>query len=161
MTINPIWLYGPYTLDQVTAGSQPDWYIGWLEGSLRMMPNVEWVIFGYTLSWNILVPAVILPGLVFTVMAIYTHGSSNGPPGTSGNTTCRPSLQRPSPDQLAGAMALSFYVLLWIGGGNDRSQSFFDMSINAITWFLRFAIFLVPPLVFVATKRICLGSAAP
>ena len=53
------------TPDQVTAGSQPDWYIGWLEGSLRMMPNVRMVIFGYTLSWNILVPAVILPGLVF------------------------------------------------------------------------------------------------
>ena len=54
-------------------------------------------------------------------------------------------------------MAVSFYVLLWIGGGNDLIASFFDMSINTITWFLRFAIFLVPPLVFVATKRICLG----
>ena len=41
VTINPIWLYGPYMPDQVTAGSQPDWYIGWLDGALRIMPNVE------------------------------------------------------------------------------------------------------------------------
>ncbi|MBK6764429.1 MAG: cytochrome b N-terminal domain-containing protein [Micrococcales bacterium] len=70
VTINPIWLYGPYT-PPVTAGAQPDWYIGFLEGALRMMPNVEWVIFGYTISWNILVPAAILPGILFTVMGLY------------------------------------------------------------------------------------------
>ncbi len=156
VTINPIWLYGPYTPDQVTAGSQPDWYIGWLEGSLRMMPNVEWVIFGYTLSWNILVPAVILPGLVFTVMAIYPWIEQ----WATGDKREHHLLDRPrnAPVRTSlGAMAVSFYVLLWIGGGNDLIASFFDMSINTITWFLRFAIFLVPPLVFVATKRICLG----
>ncbi|MBK6764428.1 MAG: hypothetical protein IPG68_14695 [Micrococcales bacterium] len=54
-------------------------------------------------------------------------------------------------------MALSFYILLWIGGGNDLIASFFDWSINAITWFLRGAIVVVPPLGFIATKRICLG----
>ena len=87
VTINPIWLYGPYTPDQVTAGSQPDWYIGWLEGALRMMPNVEWVIFGYTISWNILVPAAIVPGIIFTVMGLYpwieqwaTGDKSRAPP---------------------------------------------------------------------------------
>jgi ubiquinol-cytochrome c reductase cytochrome b subunit len=156
VTINPIWLYGPYTPDQVTAGSQPDWYIGWLEGSLRMMPNVEWVIFGYTLSWNILVPAVILPGLVFTVMAIYPWIEQ----WATGDKREHHLLDRPrnAPVRTGlGAMAVSFYVLLWIGGGNDLIAGFFDMSINSITWFLRFAIFLVPPLVFVATKRICLG----
>ena len=48
--INPIWLYGPYIPDQITAGSQPDWYIGWLEGALRLMPNMEIVLFGRTRS---------------------------------------------------------------------------------------------------------------
>jgi ubiquinol-cytochrome c reductase cytochrome b subunit len=54
VTINPIWMYGPYTPSQVTAGSQPDWYIGWLDGAVRLMPNWESVIFGYNFSWNIL-----------------------------------------------------------------------------------------------------------
>jgi ubiquinol-cytochrome c reductase cytochrome b subunit len=156
VTINPIWLYGPYTPDQVTAGSQPDWYIGWLEGALRMMPNVEWVIFGHTLSWNILVPAVIVPGIVFTLMGLYPWIEQ----WATGDKSEHHLLDRPrnAPVRTAlGAMALSFYILLWIGGGNDLIASFFDLSINSITWFLRVAIFVVPPLVFIATKRICLG----
>lgn len=156
VTINPIWLYGPYTPDQVTAGSQPDWYIGWLEGALRMMPNVEWNLFGYTISWNILVPSVIVPGLVFTVMALYPWIEQ----WATGDKSEHHLLDRPrnAPVRTAlGAMALSFYILLWIGGGNDLIAAFFDLSINSITWFLRFAIFIVPPLVFIATKRICLG----
>ena len=156
VTINPIWLYGPYTPDQVTAGSQPDWYIGWLEGALRMMPNVEWVIFGYTISWNILVPAAIVPGIVFTVLGLYPWIEQ----WATGDKSEHHLLDRPrnAPVRTSlGAMALSFYILLWIGGGNDLIASFFDLSINAITWFLRIAIFVVPPLVFIATKRICLG----
>ncbi|MEZ5185835.1 MAG: ubiquinol-cytochrome c reductase cytochrome b subunit [Candidatus Nanopelagicales bacterium] len=156
VTINPIWLYGPYTPDQVTAGSQPDWYIGWLEGALRMMPNVEWVIFGYTISWNILVPAVIVPGIIFTLMGLYPWIEQFA----TGDKSEHHLLDRPrnAPVRTSlGAMALSFYILLWVGGGNDLIASFFDLSINAITWFLRIAIFVIPPLVFVATKRICLG----
>ncbi len=156
VTINPIWLYGPYTPDQVTAGSQPDWYIGWLEGALRMMPNVEWNIFGYTLSLNILVPAAIVPGIIFTLMGLYPWIEQ----WATGDKSEHHLLDRPrnAPVRTAlGAMGLSFYILLWIGGGNDLIAKFFDLSINSITWFLRFAIFIVPPLVFVATKRICLG----
>ncbi|MEI2787082.1 MAG: ubiquinol-cytochrome c reductase cytochrome b subunit [Candidatus Nanopelagicales bacterium] len=156
VTINPIWLYGPYTPDQVTAGSQPDWYIGWLEGALRMMPNVEWNIFGYTLSLNILVPAAIVPGIIFTIMGLYPWIEQ----WATGDKSEHHLLDRPrnAPVRTAlGAMALTFYILLWVGGGNDLIAAFFDLSINSITWILRFAIFIVPPLVFVATKRICLG----
>src|SRR5579863_5374699 len=32
VSINPIWTYGPYVPNQITAGSQPDWYIGLFEG---------------------------------------------------------------------------------------------------------------------------------
>jgi ubiquinol-cytochrome c reductase cytochrome b subunit len=156
VTINPIWMYGPYTPDQVTAGSQPDWYIGWLEGALRMMPNVEWNLFGYTISLNILVPAVIVPGIVFTLMALYPKIEH----WLTGDENYHNLAERPrnAPTRTAlGAMAISWYVLLWIGGGNDLIARFFDMSINSITWFLRFAIFIVPPIVFVITKRICLS----
>ena len=62
------------------------------------MPNVEWVIFGYTLSWNILVPAVILPGLVFTVMAIYPW-IEQWATGDKREHHLLDRPQRPSPDQ--------------------------------------------------------------
>lgn len=155
--INPIWLYGPYIPDQITAGSQPDWYIGWLEGALRMMPNWEIVLFGnWTLSLNVLFPAVILPGIVFTLMALYPFIEQ----WATGDRRSHHLLDRPrnAPTRTAlGAMALSFYILLWIEGGNDLIASTFSMDVFTITWIMRVAIFVVPPLVFVITKRICFG----
>lgn len=156
VTINPIWAYGPYTPDQVTAGSQPDWYIGWLEGSLRMMPNIETVIWGWTISWNILVPAVILPGLVFTAMALYPWFEN----WVTGDKKEHHLLDRPrnNPTRTGiGVMALTFYVLLWIGGGNDIIARFFDVSVNSITRSLQISLFILPPIAFVITKRTCLS----
>ena len=155
--INPIWLYGPYVPDQITAGSQPDWYIGWLEGALRMMPNWEINIADtWTLSINVLFPAVILPGIIFTLMALYPFIErwATGDPRPH-NILDRP---RNAPTRTAiGTMSLSFYCLLWAQGGNDLIASTFDINVFAITWFMRIAIFVVPPLVFVLTKRICFG----
>jgi ubiquinol-cytochrome c reductase cytochrome b subunit len=60
--INPVWSYGPYDPSPVTAGSQPDWYMGWLDGAVRVMPGwLEVVVFGWTLSGNILIPALSCP----------------------------------------------------------------------------------------------------
>src|SRR4051794_33668966 len=64
-TINPIWMYGAYDPSPVTAGSQPDWYMGFLDGAVRLTPGfLESHLFGYPLSLNILIPAMILPGLM-------------------------------------------------------------------------------------------------
>ena len=69
--INPIWMYGPYNPSQVTSGSQPDWYIGFLDGSLRLMPNWELSALGYTVPFNVLLPTVIMPGVIFVAMMLY------------------------------------------------------------------------------------------
>lgn len=156
VNINPIWIFGPYTPDQVTAGSQPDWYIGWLDGALRLMPNLETSLFGYTISWNILVPGVIIPGLIFTVLALYPFIEA----WMTGDKRSHNLLDRPrnAPTRTGlGVMAITFYGLLWIGGGNDIIATAFDLTINSITWFLRFSLFILPPIAFVVTKRICLG----
>ncbi|HZI97564.1 MAG TPA: cytochrome b, partial [Actinomycetales bacterium] len=70
-TINPIWNYGPYDPSPISAGTQPDWYIGFLDGALRLMPGWEFTVAGFTVPVNVLVPAVILPGLLTTVLALY------------------------------------------------------------------------------------------
>jgi ubiquinol-cytochrome c reductase cytochrome b subunit len=156
VTINPIWIFGPYTPDQVSAGSQPDWYIGWLDGLLRIMPNWETVIFGWTISWNIMIPAMIVPGLVFTALALYPFIES----WVTGDKREHNLLDRPrnAPVRTGlGVMAITFYALLWIGGANDIIAVAFDVSINAVIWFLRIAVFVLPPIAFLITKRICLG----
>jgi ubiquinol-cytochrome c reductase cytochrome b subunit len=154
--INPVWLYGPYYPDQISAGSQPDWYIGFLEGSLRAMPNWETNLMGHTISWNILIPGLVLPGLMMGSMAVYPFIEA----WVTGDKREHHLLDRPRDAPVRtglGAMALSFYILLFINGGNDIIAYTFHSQINMITRITQVALFVVPPLVFVITKRACMG----
>ena len=155
-SINPIWLYGPYTPGQISAGSQPDWYMGWLDGLVRMAPPLETHAFGHTISWNILIPGLIIPGILFTGMALYPFIES----WISGDTREHHLLDRPRnvPNRTAlGAMSLSFMIIALANGGNDIIATHFHLTINGIMWFTRFGLFIVPPIVFIITKRICLS----
>ena len=154
--INPVWLYGPYDASQVTAGSQPDWYIGFLDGSTRLMPNWEWELGGYTLSWNVLIPTVVMPGIIFTLMALYPWIEAR----LTGDKAYHNLLDRPRdvPVRTAiGTMSLTFYVILLIAGGNDVIASIFRVSINDLSWALRIGLLVLPPIVYVITKRACLA----
>ena len=155
-SINPIWLYGPYTPGQISAGSQPDWYMGWLDGLVRMSPPLETHAFGHTISWNILIPALIVPGIVFTGMALYPFIES----WITGDKREHHLLDRPRnvPNRTAlGVMSVTFVMVALINGGNDIFATAFDLSINEIMWFSRISIFLLPPLAFIITKRLCLS----
>jgi ubiquinol-cytochrome c reductase cytochrome b subunit len=155
-SINPVWLFGPYTPAQVTAGSQPDWYMGWLDGLVRMAPPLESYIFGYTISWNILIPALIVPGILFTGLALYPFIES----WITGDKREHHLLDRPrnAPNRTAlGVMSITFMLVALINGGNDIIATTFDLTINQIMWFSRIGIFVLPPLAFVITKRLCLS----
>jgi ubiquinol-cytochrome c reductase cytochrome b subunit len=155
-SINPLWLYGPYTPGQISAGSQPDWYMGWLDGLVRMAPPLETYLFGKTISWNILIPGLIIPGIIFTGMALYPFIES----WLTGDKREHHLLDRPRnvPNRTAlGAMSLTFMVIAMINGGNDIIATHFDLTINQIMWFSRIGIIVLPPLAFVITKRICLS----
>ena len=154
--INPVWAYGPYMPDQVTAGSQPDWYVGFLDGALRLMPNWEIPVFGNTLSINILFPAMILAPALLTVLALYpwierfaTHDNGEH------HLLDRP---RNVPVRTAlGAAMVALYIVLMIGGGNDVIAYNFHLSINTMIRALQVAVFVVPVIVFIVTKRIALS----
>ncbi len=155
-TINPIWMFGPYIPNAVGAGSQPDWYMGFLDGAVRIMPGFELQLFNNTLVMNLIVPAMILPGLMMTPMILYPWIEA----WASGDKREHHLLDRPrnAPTRTAlGVMALTFYGILWISGGNDLIATTFGLSINAITWTFRFGLFIIPAITFWATKRICLS----
>jgi ubiquinol-cytochrome c reductase cytochrome b subunit len=154
--INPIWLYGPYNPSQVSAGSQPDPYIFFLEGSLRMMPNWETDFLGHTISWNILIPGVILPGIMFNL--IYAYPTLEA--WITKDKAYHNLLQRPRdvPVRTAlGVMAIVFYGILYLAGQNDLLAYTFHWSLQATTWTMRFLLILAPPLAFYITKRWALG----
>ena len=155
-SINPIWLYGPYTPGQISAGSQPDFYMGWLDGLVRMSPPLETHAFGHTISWNILVPGLILPGLIFTPMALYPWIES----WVTGDKREHHLLDRPrnNPTRTAlGAAVMAFFLVALINGGNDLIATHFHLSINQIMWFSRIGIIVIPIIVFNVTKRACLS----
>jgi quinol---cytochrome-c reductase cytochrome b subunit len=152
MQINPIWMYGPYDPGEVTAGSQPDWYMGWLEGGLRIMPNWETHIAGFTISWNVLVPGVLLMGLLFTLLALYPFIEK----WVTGDDREHHLLDRPrnQPTRTGfGVAGITAYGLLWAAGGNDILATHFHISLNAITWFMRFAVFIGPVVAFIIARR--------
>ncbi|MCA5893854.1 cytochrome bc complex cytochrome b subunit [Isoptericola sp. NEAU-Y5] len=157
MAINNVWNYGPYDPSPVGAGAQPDWYMLFLEGSLRLMPGqTEIVIAGYTLSLNVLVPAVIIPGLLFTFLFVYPFIEAK----VTGDKREHHVLDRPRnvPTRTGlGVAFLTAFIILALAGSNDLIATHFDMSINAITWAFRILFFVGPWFAFWITKRICLG----
>jgi ubiquinol-cytochrome c reductase cytochrome b subunit len=156
-TINPIWIYGSYDPSPIGAGAQPDFYMGFLDGAVRLMPGwLEVAGFGFTLSLNVLIPALILPGILTTVAVLYPWIEQ----WVTGDRREHHVLDRPRnvPTRTGiGVMAATFYVLLWIAGGNDIVATHLHLSINDITYVLRAGVFILPPLAYVITKRICLG----
>ncbi len=156
LSINPIWYYGPYNPSQVTAGSQPDWYMGWLEGGLRIMPPWETHIFGITIMWNVMVPGLFLMGILFTTLAAYPFIEQ----WITGDKREHHLLERPrnAPTRTGlGAAGITAYGLLWIAGGNDLVATHFDVSLNAVTWFMRFAVFVGPVVAFIIARRWCIS----
>jgi ubiquinol-cytochrome c reductase cytochrome b subunit len=156
MTINPVWRFGPYNPAEVTAGSQPDWYMGLAEGLLRIMPGWETHIFGITMSWNIFLPGQIAPIALLSIVLAYPFIEQ----WITGDKREHHLLQRPrnAPTRTAFlAMMVTVYGLLWAAGGNDILATTFHMDLNLITYFMRGAIFVVPPLVFIVAKRWCIS----
>lgn len=156
MQINPVWLYGPYNPAQVTAGSQPDWYMGFVEGAIRIIPNWESHLWGTTWSWNVFLPGVGLMGLLFTGLALYPFIEA----WITGDSSEHHLLDRPrnAPNRTAlGVAGMTAYGMFWISGGNDILATQFHLSLNAVTYFMRVAVFVAPVLAFIITKRICLS----
>ncbi|SNR89088.1 menaquinol-cytochrome c reductase cytochrome b subunit precursor [Streptosporangium subroseum] len=157
--INPIWLFGPYTPSDISAGSQPDFYMGFLEGSLRLMPAWEINLFGTaggTLPLNVLIPALVPLGIILTGMALYPFVER----WVTGDNREHHVVDRPrnNPHRTSiGMTAITFYGLLWLMGANDEIAAFFQVSLNVTTYVGRVLIIVGPILAYVITYRICLG----
>jgi len=157
LQINPVWAFGSYDPSPVSADAQPDWYMGFMDGAVRLMPGFfEFTLFDHTFSFNIFLPAAILPGVLTTVLVAYPWIEAKA----TGDRREHHLLDRPRnvPTRTGiGVMAITFYLLLLLSGGNDVIATHFNLSINDITNSLRLLVFVLPPLTFVVTKRICLG----
>jgi ubiquinol-cytochrome c reductase cytochrome b subunit len=156
LSINPVWKYGPYDPSKVTAGSQPDWYMGIAEGLLRVMPGWETHAFGHTISWNVFLPGQLIPVTVLMVVLAWPFLEA----WVTGDKREHHLLQRPrnAPVRTAFLVAMiTLYGLMWAAGGNDILAVVFHLNLNQITYFMRGAVFILPVIAFIITKRWCIS----
>ena len=153
--INPIWLFGPYRASEVSSASQPDWYVMFMDGLVRLMPNWQLYIGDYSippLFW----PAVVGLGALTTVPMFYPWIEAR----RLKDKQIHNLLERPrdNPERVGiGAMSLAFFMVATISGGNDVIADKFHISLNAMTWAGRIGLVILPPLAYYISVRICLG----
>jgi len=155
-TINPIWNYGPYDPSPVSAGTQPDWYIGFADGALRLIPpGLEWVWLGHTWSFNILIPLVGL-GLFIAVVLFYPFLEA----WVTGDKREHHILDRPrnAPTRTAiGAAGVTFYAGLWAAASSDIIATHFKLTMEGVIHTLQAVVILGPFIAYFITKRVCLA----
>lgn len=153
-TINAIWNIGPYNPSQVSAGSQPDVYMLWTDGVARVMPAWELYLGNYT------IPSAFWVALVCGAMVVLLFAYPWIEKNATGDDAHHNLLQRPRDVPVRtgiGAMAITFFLLVTISGGNDHIAHFFQISLNAMTWFGRIGVIILPPIAYYITHRVCVG----
>lgn len=156
LQVNPVWLWGPFDPAQAPAGSRPPWYLGFVDGAVRLTPPWEVGGFGHTLTLSVVIPVMVLPGVLLATLALYpwfeqwATGDRRDP-----DVLDRPR-DLPARTGLAAAF-VAFYLVLWLAGGNDVLATLLHVPMERLTRALQVAVVVVPPLVFWVTVRICLG----
>ncbi len=151
--INPVWLYGPFKPAAVSTAAQPDWYLGWTEGAIRLFPAWFVHVGGYSIP-EVFWPAIVLPGLTFTLLyawpfleARFTHDHAEH------HLLDRPS-DRPMRTAI-GAGVLTFFVVLTAAGGQDIIAQKLQLDIEPVTFALRILVFALPVLIGGLVWKIC------
>ncbi|HEV8558919.1 MAG TPA: cytochrome bc complex cytochrome b subunit, partial [Actinophytocola sp.] len=153
--INPIWNFGPFSAADVSAGTVPDWYMGWTDGLLRLWPAWEVYLGNYT------IPAAFFPfmmglPMLTAIAAVYPWIERRFTKDYAHHNL----LQRPRDVPVRtslGAMAITYFMVSLLSAANDVLADKFHISLNATTWMGRIGLLILPPIAYYLTYRLCLG----
>ena len=154
--INPVWQYGPYVPYVATVPAQPDWYVGWLEGALRIGPSFEPTVFGVTIPTPF-IPGVLVPGLLFGALMLWPFVEAR----VSGDHREHQLLDAPwdAPIRTAtGAAGIALFLMLTLAGGNDVIAVLLDVPVESLTDVLRIGVLVVPPITWLVVYRLALDA---
>jgi len=151
--INPVWAYGPFEAAQVSSPAQPDWYVGWLDGALRIFPPFEPTILGVTIP-SAFIPGVVLPGILFTIVAVWPFIEARFTRDDREHHLLDRFWEHPG-RTATGVTILTIFGILTLAGGNDVIAFYFAAEIEALTNTFRLLTLVVPPLAFAITYRLC------
>jgi ubiquinol-cytochrome c reductase cytochrome b subunit len=157
--INPIWQYGPYETYLGTNGAQPDWYMGWLIGALRLMPGFDLTFDHKTIAPNPFFGGILFPLVVFGVLYAWPAVERR----LTGDHARHDLLQRPrdAPARTAlGAAFFSWILTIFMAGAADRLLVDIGFPYAGQVWFFRALALVAPVCVFAFTLRLCRELAA-
>jgi len=152
--INPIWQFGSYDASKISYAVQPDWYMGWLDGALRIMPSWELTGLGHTVPLEVFLPAVVFPGLIFTLCGVWPTLERR----VTGDNELHNLLDRPRdrPKRTAAGVAVfALLFTLFAASSTDVLANFFHVSLNEVLWFFRFAVIIVPIIAGLVAYQLC------
>ena len=158
--INPVWLIGPYQPGSISAGAVPDWYMGFLDGALRLMPAWELTVAGHPLALGVLIPALVVPGLFFTCLfficlALYPLADRRITGGRPPRGLLPPAPADPANRTAVGVAGVTLYGLLWAAAANDQIAYHLQIPLYTVTWIFRVLVLAGPALAFGLTRVIC------
>jgi ubiquinol-cytochrome c reductase cytochrome b subunit len=156
--INPVWLYGPFKAPAVSTAAQPDWYMGWVEGALRLFPPVRLHIGGYTIS-EVLWPGAVLPGLTFGLLYLWPFLEARVTRDRQEHNLLDRPRDRPVRTGI-GVGVLTFYLVLFAAGAQDVVSQKTGLTIEPVNLTFRWLILLLPPLAGAFTWKMCRDLAA-
>ncbi|MGZ5349971.1 MAG: cytochrome bc1 complex cytochrome b subunit [Actinomycetota bacterium] len=151
--INPVWLYGPFVPYTAPAPAQPDFYVGWLEGLLRLWPNWEFTLFGRTIG-ELFLPAVVVPGIIFTALALWPFAEAR----VRRDTAIHHYAQRPREAPVrsgVGAAGITMFIVLTLAGSNDVLAKYLQIEVDTLNSILLVLVFVLPVVVGLLTFWIC------
>ena len=151
--INPVWLFGPFDAAVVSSPAQPDWYVGWLDGALRIFPSFEPTILGITIP-SPFIPGIVIPGFLFTIVALWPFIEAR----ITGDHGAHHILDRLWEHPLrtaTGVAILTFFGVLTLAGGNDVLAFQFGFDVEFLTRLFRWLAVLLPIVAWIVTYRLC------
>jgi ubiquinol-cytochrome c reductase cytochrome b subunit len=152
--INPVWLWGPYHVYSSTNGAQPDWYLGWLIGGLRLVPGWDFTIGHYTVVPNPFWGGAAFPLVVFGFLYLWPLLERR----ISGDYGYHNLLQRPrdAPRRTAiGLAVLTWTSFVFFAGASDRVYVLFGLSYTAQIRVYRVLVWVLPVVVGIIAHRVC------
>jgi len=152
--INPIWQFGSYDASKISYAVQPDWYMGWLDGALRIMPSWEFAGFGHTIPFEVFLPSVVFPGLIFTIALLWPSIERRVTHDNEIHHLLDSPRNRPK-RTAAGVAMFSLLFTLFGASSTDVMANFFHVSLNATLWFFRIAVIVVPIVAGLVTYQLC------
>ena len=153
--INPIWQFGQYIPSNISYAVQPDWYMGFLDGLLRIFPAWEWNAWGHTIPFEVTFPAVIFPGIVFNVAMAWPILERKF---FGGDNEIHHLLDRPRDVPKRTAFGVAFFALLatlFVASSTDVLANYFHVSLNTVLWTMRVLTILIPLIAYPVTYKIC------